>query len=229
LEPYVDFLNIMTYDIRTLAFFFSPLYKAKQSKAKQSKAKQSKAKLMIVEKDGTWDAPIPSLGPHALAHTNLTEINQALELLWRNNINPHRINLGLAFYGRSFTLEDPQCTQPGCRYRDAGRAGPCTNTAGVLSATEIQGILASGGGGGGGMRARQTLDVAAAVQIVVWDQDQWVSWDDEVTLGLKVEFANRRCLGGTMADGEEEGGGAVAWGGWMGTDLGTGGRNGTTV
>lgn len=51
--------------------------------------------------DGVWDQDIEALGPHALAHTNLTEIHQGLELLWRNNINPERVVLGLGFYGRS--------------------------------------------------------------------------------------------------------------------------------
>lgn len=42
-----------------------------------------------------------SIGSFAYAHTNLTEINEGLELLWRNNINPERVNMGLGFYGRS--------------------------------------------------------------------------------------------------------------------------------
>jgi chitinase len=51
--------------------------------------------------DGVWDSNVTSIGSYAYAHTNLTEINSALELLWRNNINPQRVNLGLGFYGRS--------------------------------------------------------------------------------------------------------------------------------
>lgn len=51
--------------------------------------------------DGVWDENIESLGPYAHAHTNLTEIHQGLELLWRNNINPERVVMGLGFYGRS--------------------------------------------------------------------------------------------------------------------------------
>lgn len=51
--------------------------------------------------DGVWDSNVTSIGSFAYAHTNLTEINLALELLWRNNINPGRVNMGLGFYGRS--------------------------------------------------------------------------------------------------------------------------------
>jgi len=61
--------------------------------------------------DGVWDSTVKSLGPYAYAHTNLTEINLSLELLWRNNINPARVTMGLGFYGRSTTSTSPlPCT-----------------------------------------------------------------------------------------------------------------------
>jgi chitinase len=66
LEPWIDWFNIMTYDIH-----------------------------------GVWDSNVTAIGSVALAHTNLTEIDNGLELLWRNNVNPERVNLGLGFYGRS--------------------------------------------------------------------------------------------------------------------------------
>jgi len=53
--------------------------------------------------DGVWDEKVKSLGPYAFAHTNLTEIDTALNLLWRNNVNPERVVMGLGFYGRSKT------------------------------------------------------------------------------------------------------------------------------
>lgn len=56
---------------------------------------------MTYDIHGVWDSNVTSLGSYAYAHTNLTEIDSALELLWRNNINPSRVNLGLGFYGRS--------------------------------------------------------------------------------------------------------------------------------
>jgi hypothetical protein len=82
---------------------------------------------------------------------NLTEIDQSLSLLWRNNINPGNIVMGLAFYGSTFQLVNSSCTIPGCsslgKESNAAdilitlithplgpaRAGPCTNDAGMLS------------------------------------------------------------------------------------------------
>jgi chitinase len=57
--------------------------------------------VMTYDLHGTWDAGVKSIGNIVQAHTNLTEINLALQLLWRNNIDPAKVNMGLGFYGRS--------------------------------------------------------------------------------------------------------------------------------
>jgi chitinase len=146
--------------------------------------------MLIVGLDGVWDSTVKSLGPYARAHTNLTEIEEALKLLWRNNINPERVNLGLGFYGRSFTMKDSSCMAAGCEFTEGGNGGECTGTAGVLSAHEITQIIEDG--------AKVTLDEEAAVEIVTWDTNQWVSWDSVKTLKMKMDYANKRCLGGVM-------------------------------
>ncbi|KAK1758816.1 glycoside hydrolase superfamily [Echria macrotheca] len=146
--------------------------------------------MMTYDIHGTWDSTVKSIGPYAFAHTNMTEIDMALELLWRNNINPERVNLGLGFYGRSFTMKDPGCMAAGCEFTDGAKGGECTGTAGVLSAAEIVKILDDG--------ATVTFDPVAAVKIVTWGGNQWVSWDDAQTLKIKQDFANQRCLGGTF-------------------------------
>lgn len=85
-------------------------------------------------------------------------------------------------------MSSPSCLAPGCSFSDGARGGECTGTPGVLSAAEIEKIIRGG--------AKVTFDADAAVEIVTWDRNQWVSWDDTKTLKLKVDFANRRCLGG---------------------------------
>lgn len=56
----------------------------------------------------------------------LSEIKDALNLLWRNDVPANQVNLGLGFYGRSYTLENPKCWQPGCVFKDPGVAGTCS-------------------------------------------------------------------------------------------------------
>ncbi|KAJ5621955.1 chitinase [Penicillium herquei] len=146
--------------------------------------------IMTYDLHGTWDSSDPYIGSVALAHTNLTEITESLDLLWRNNIDPAKVNLGLGFYGRSFTMSDSSCMTAGCPFSGAGTAGPCTASAGILSDIEIRNIIADG--------ATVTLDETAAVQIVTWDTNQWVSYDDATTLKMKIDYANSICLGGTI-------------------------------
>lgn len=79
----------------------------------------------------------------------------------------------------------------GCPFTDGAHGGECTGTPGVLSAAEIQKVITNG--------ATVTFDAAAAVEIVTWDTNQWVSWDSVKTLKLKVDYANKRCLGGYVS------------------------------
>ena len=55
-----------------------------------------------------------------------SEIKDALNLLWRNQVPANQVNLGLGFYGRSYTLADANCWQPGCAFAGAGHAGTCS-------------------------------------------------------------------------------------------------------
>ena len=157
--------------------------------------------------DGVWDSTVKAIGPYAYAHTNLTEIQLGLELLWRNNINPARVVMGLGFYGRStspsrilvfctadtilaFTLKDPNCMHAGCEFSEGAKGGKCTGTPGVLSAAEINKIIKDG--------AKVSYDLEAAAKIVTWDGNQWASFDDAETLKAKLNYANKRCLGGSV-------------------------------
>ncbi len=62
-----------------------------------------------------------------------SEIKDALNLLWRNEVPANQVNLGLGFYGRSYTLADPNCWQPGCVFKSPGHAGTCS-----VSISEIE-------------------------------------------------------------------------------------------
>ncbi|KAJ7653279.1 putative class V chitinase [Mycena polygramma] len=146
--------------------------------------------MMSYDLHGTWDSTDPFIGAVVGAHTNLTEIDLALQLLWRNNIDPSKVTLGLGFYGRSFTLSNPSCTAAGCPFSGGAPAGDCTANVGTLSFPEINRIIAQG--------AKVTLDQTAAVKIVTYGGNNWVSYDDSETFKLKIDYSNNHCLGGTM-------------------------------
>lgn len=49
---------------------------------------------MSYDLHGTWDLANKWVGPYLNAHTNLTEIDSALDLLWLHDISPDKIVMG---------------------------------------------------------------------------------------------------------------------------------------
>lgn len=146
--------------------------------------------VMSYDLHGIWDADNP-IGSQVLAHTNLTEIDLALDLFWRNKVDPSKINMGIGFYGRSFQLADPSCHKPGCLFLGGAKPGPCTDNSGTLSYFEIMDIIEK-------YDLTPYWDKKDAVKYVTWGGDQWVSYDDKDTIAQKIEFANALGLGGLL-------------------------------
>lgn len=65
----IDWFNIMSYDLHG-----------------KSQIGSNITGIVLKEWVGTWDSTDPYIGPVVNAHTNLTEIDQTLNLLWRNNV-----------------------------------------------------------------------------------------------------------------------------------------------
>jgi chitinase len=93
--------------------------------------------MMLYDLYGTWDLISKWTGLYVNAHTNLTEIQDALDLLWRNDIDLDKVVFGMGFYGRSFSLQNSSCSELGCAYSSGGAVGKCLNTIGVLLNSEI--------------------------------------------------------------------------------------------
>lgn len=139
---------------------------------------------------GTWDRGNKWTGAFLNTHTNLTEIDQALDLIWRNDIDPGMVVLGLAFYGRGFTVSSPSCKEPGCTYESGAERGKCSREVGILLNSEIDDLVKANG-------VMPKLYEKEASKVASWG-NQWVSYDDEETFKLKAEYAQTMCLGGLM-------------------------------
>ncbi|OBS25926.1 hypothetical protein FPOA_06459 [Fusarium poae] len=146
--------------------------------------------IMSYDLHGAWDHGKNYTQPLLNAHSNLTEIDLALDLLWRNNIQSDKVVLGMGFYGRAFSVQSGTCTEPGCLFKAAGKAGECSREKGILLNSEIVTTLKK-------HNVKSQLFKEEAVKIAKWG-NQWVSYDDEDTFPLKTEYANSRCLGGVM-------------------------------
>ncbi|KAJ3559300.1 hypothetical protein NM688_g427 [Phlebia brevispora] len=149
--------------------------------------------LMTYDLHGVWDAKDVYIGAIVQAHTNLTEIKESVQLFMRAEVPLERIVLGLGFYGRSFQLSDPTCTTPGCPFSGPAPAGPCTDSAGILSYSEIQNLITS-------TNSTPVYDGDAAVMYLVYGDDgtNWISYDDYMTFQDKVFFAKDAGFGGLM-------------------------------
>ena len=147
--------------------------------------------VMTYDMHGVWDAP---RSPFVYSHTNLTDIENAIDIYLRAGVLPDKINLGLAFYGRTYELADPNCTLPGCKFLGAGREGRCTNAPGILSYYEIARLLIP--------RHRDSwplIDTLAGAKVIAYDSRQWLGYDDAQTFRMKMDYAKSNCLGGIMA------------------------------
>ena len=86
---------------------------------------------------GPWDIYGDRTGPYANSHSNMTEIQSALGLLWRNDVKPDKVVLGMAYYTRTLTLVNPACSDPGCAVASGGNPGTCSHTTGVFLHGEV--------------------------------------------------------------------------------------------
>jgi hypothetical protein len=176
LEKYVDWFNMMTYDIH-----------------------------------GVWDQHNIWTGPYLKGHTNITEIEDGLDLMWRNGINSDKVVMGYGFYGRGFTMKSPSCsTPPNCEFSGPAFGGDCTNEPGILSyngespqhnttfvsftdnwRTEVMSKQDE-------LSAVVKYDKKSSVKWMTYGSNQWVSFDDAESFQEKLKYQHSRCLKGLM-------------------------------
>ncbi|KAH4924798.1 hypothetical protein HBI70_096700 [Parastagonospora nodorum] len=146
--------------------------------------------IMSYDLHGTWDKGNKWTGASLNSHTNLTEIDLAMDLLWRNDVDPTKVVLGLAFYGRAFSMTSETCNTPGCAYESGAEKGKCSREVGILLNSEIDDMVKEKG-------IKPVLYKKEAAKVATWG-NQWVAYDDEETLTMKSEYAQTLCLGGLM-------------------------------
>lgn len=137
-----------------------------------------------------WDRDNP-IGSFVYGHTNLTEMELAFDLFWRNDVSADKLNMGLGFYGRAFQLADLACSKPGCLFKGGATKGGCSGGSGILSYRKIQDIIKT-------KNIEPVYDKAAGVKYITWNTDQWVSYDDVETFKQKKDMASDLGLGGYL-------------------------------
>ncbi|KAK3347619.1 glycosyl hydrolases family 18-domain-containing protein [Neurospora tetraspora] len=146
--------------------------------------------VMSYDLHGVWDGKNP-IGQKIYGHTNITEMKQAFDLFWRNDVPANKLNMGLGFYGRAFQLQDPSCSKPGCGFKGGATKGGCSGESGILSYREIMAVIDT-------KKIKPVHDKKAGVKYITWNNDQWVSYDDADTFSQKKELAKDLGLGGYL-------------------------------
>lgn len=143
---------------------------------------------MAYDLHGPWEAA--RLGAQLRPQASLIDIESTILPAWFDSLDPAKINLGLPYYARGYTVANTSCMDVGCPYSGLSRPGPCTASPGILSLAEIQSIIMQ--------RYISPKVIPGILQKQITFDDQWISYDDHDTFVAKTKYADEHCLGGTM-------------------------------
>lgn len=143
--------------------------------------------LMTYDIHGSWDIKFDT---GVLPHTSFVEVNTAVNMLLKAGVRLNKINLGIGFYGRTFTLADPSCKVGGCPMSGPGTQGPCTQADGFLSYGEIEYMIESRG-------LNPTYNKTSKTMTLV-DGNQWIGYEDATTLAQKLKYVLDRTMPGVL-------------------------------
>ncbi len=136
---------------------------------------------MSYDLHGPWEAPI--LGANVRAQSSVIDISSDLLPLWFDNVPPSKLNFGIAYYGRGYTLQNPGCANVGCPYTGPSAQGTCTDSAGVLSLREIEVTIQQKG-----LVPKLLSD--EMIKQISWG-NQWIGYDDADTINLNANWADQ--------------------------------------
>ncbi|XP_033630916.1 chitotriosidase-1-like [Asterias rubens] len=150
--------------------------------------------LLSYDLHGQWE---PVTGHHTALYPGSTDVGDNAFLTVSNAVNiwlsggtpPSKLVLGMGLFGRSFTLSGPD-TGIGAPARGGGMPGPITAETGFLSYYEICTQLNDG-------RLTSVWDNERLVPYAYYE-NQWVGYDDEASLRIKVDYLKEKKLGGAM-------------------------------
>jgi len=152
--------------------------------------------LMTYDMHGGWDGETGHQSP-LFSCDGCSNLGYPLSSTWAvqywidQGADPSKLILGIGTYGRSFTLDN--INDHGFRApASTGTAGPSTREKGFLAYFEIQDMIDSG-------EMTRVWDSKRGVPYA-WSSSskQWVGYDDEQSIALKVDLVKAKGLGGAM-------------------------------
>ncbi|CAI9716942.1 probable chitinase 10 [Octopus vulgaris] len=152
LHPYVDFLNVMTYDYH-----------------------------------GTWEKTTGHNSPfNASGDSAAKSVVWSMDYWMKQGVPASKLNVGLPFYGRSFTLANQNKNGLGASATGGGTAGKFTEEVGFLAYYEICQMIQTS--------TVKRLTVEKVPYLI--SGDQWIGYDDPESIYLKASWAKQSKFGG---------------------------------
>jgi chitinase len=143
---------------------------------------------------GVWDNKLGHNSPlHAgPADQSATEkqlnIDASVNYWIQQGAPKQKLILGMPLYGRTFMMANAQNQKPGAPITGPGPAGPYTRQQGMLGYNEV--CVNKN-------QWRRVWDDQQKAPYAI-NGNQWLSYDDVESIGLKVDYANNKGLGGGM-------------------------------
>jgi chitinase len=155
--------------------------------------------LMTYDLHGSWDgvtglnAGLYHTEADLLQYGSPYSVEWAVDYWLEHGADAHKLVLGVAPYGRGFTLATPGQNQgPLSAISGASSPGPQVNEPGYHSYMEVVDYLAAGG-------VEYWDEDRQTPYMISADGSQWIGYDNPRSLKLKTEFMMEKGLRGTMA------------------------------
>ncbi|TPX08096.1 uncharacterized protein E0L32_010163 [Thyridium curvatum] len=161
---------------------------------------------MTYDLHGQWDADNANsqeacdTGKCLRSQVNLTETKQSLAMITKAGVPGSKVIVGVTSYGRSFKMAEAGCWGPNCQFigdrlNSQATKGVCTGTAGYIADAEIAEIMNDKRRVG--RVTTSFLDPTSNSDILVYDDNQWVSYMSASTKKTRTSLYTAWGMGGT--------------------------------
>ncbi|KAK8012878.1 chitinase [Apiospora marii] len=134
------------------------------------------------------------------SQVNLTETKLSLAMITKAGVPGRKVIVGVTSYGRTYKMASagcwgPQCTYLGDRINSPAKKGVCTGTGGYIADAEIGEIV--GDKRRAGRVVTSFVDASSNSDILVYDNDEWVSYMSPATKKTRAALYKAWGMGGT--------------------------------
>lgn len=131
---------------------------------------------------------------------NLTETKLSLAMITKAGVPGRKVIVGVTSYGRTYKMASagcwgPQCTYLGDKINSPAKKGVCTGTGGYIADAEIGEIV--GDRKRAGRVVTSFVDASSNSDILVYDNDEWVSYMSPATKKTRSALYKAWGMGGT--------------------------------